>query len=61
MKKPVFAESAARSMGVTLTRERLIRLRAPRGGTLVDLLVQYEAHRENGCDTYRIISVDEVK
>ena len=39
--------------------EKLIRLRAPRGGAIVDLLVHYEVHRENGCDTYRIITVDE--
>ena len=42
-------------------KQRLIRLRAARRGTMVDLLVQYEVHRENGCDTYRIIAVDEVR
>ena len=42
------------------TREKLIRLRANRRGTTVDLRVHYEVSRKAGCDTYRIITVDEV-
>jgi len=41
------------------SREKLIRLRANRRGTVVDLRVHYEIRRENGCDTYRIITVDQ--
>jgi hypothetical protein len=41
-------------------REKLIRLRAKRRGYPVDLRVHYEISREYGCDTYRIITVDEV-
>jgi hypothetical protein len=41
------------------TNEKLIRLRANRRGTVVDLRVHYEIVRRNGCDTYRIITVDE--
>jgi hypothetical protein len=41
--------------------EKLIRLRATRRGTVVDLRVHYEIRRENGCDTYRIITVDETR
>ncbi len=39
--------------------ERLIRLRTTRRGSLVDLRVHYEVSRKNGCDTYRIVQVDE--
>jgi hypothetical protein len=39
--------------------ERLIRLRAVRRGSPVDLRVHYEVSRENGCDTYRIVQIDE--
>jgi hypothetical protein len=45
---------------VTEAREKLIRLRANRRGTTVDLRVHYEISREHGCDTFRIITVDEV-
>jgi hypothetical protein len=45
---------------VTEAQEKLIRLRANRRGTTVDLRVHYEISRENGCDTFRIITVDEV-
>ena len=41
-------------------REKLIRLRTTRRGCPVDLRVHYEVCRESGCDTYRIIAVDEV-
>jgi hypothetical protein len=41
-------------------QEKLIRLRAKRRGYPVDLRVHYEISREYGCDTYRIITVDEV-
>ena len=50
MQKPVVQEA----------REKVIRLRANRRGTTVDLRVHYEVKREEGCDTYRIITVDEV-
>jgi hypothetical protein len=42
------------------THEKLIRLRANRRDTTVDLRVHYEISRENGCDTYRIITIDEI-
>lgn len=45
---------------VTEACEKLIRLRANRRGTPVDLRVHYEVSRENGCDTYRIITIIEV-
>jgi len=45
---------------VTEAREKLIRLRANRRGITVDLRVHYEVSREDGCDTYRIITVDQV-
>ena len=41
-------------------REKLIRLRTSRRGAPVDLCVHYEVSFQNGCDTYRIITVDEV-
>lgn len=50
MQRPVTADS----------HEKLLRLRANRRGNPVDLRVHYEISRENGCDTYRIITVDEV-
>jgi hypothetical protein len=50
MQKPAVSEAC----------EKLIRLRANRRGTTVDLRVHYEVSRENGCDTYRIITIDEV-
>ena len=40
--------------------ERLLRLRAERRGTPVDLLVHYEVRNELGCKTYRIITVEEL-
>jgi hypothetical protein len=45
---------------ITEPREKLIRLRANRRGVTVDLRVHYEVSREDGRDTYRIITVDEV-
>ena len=45
---------------VTETWEKLIRLRANRRGTPVDLRVHYEVSRRNGCDTYRIITIEKV-
>jgi len=41
-------------------REKLIRLRANRRGITINLRVHYEVKREKGCDTYQIITVDEV-
>jgi hypothetical protein len=41
------------------TSEKLIRLKANRRGAAIDLRVHYEIRRENGCDTYRIITIDE--
>ncbi len=43
------------------SNEKLIRLRANRRGLAVDLRVHYEISREAGCDTYRIITVDEIE
>ena len=45
---------------VTEAQEKLIRLRANRRGARVELRVHYEVRRENGCDTYRVITVEEV-
>jgi hypothetical protein len=45
---------------VAEAQEKLIRLRANRRGLLVELRVHYEVSRENGCDTYQIITVDEI-
>jgi len=42
------------------SQEKLIRVRAHRRGFPVDLRVHYEVIREDGCDTYRIITIDEV-
>jgi hypothetical protein len=39
--------------------EKLLRLRAKRRGTIVDLLVHYAVRREKGCDTYIILNVSE--
>jgi hypothetical protein len=41
--------------------EKLIRVCAARRGTIVDLRVHYEINRGNGCDMYRIITIDEVE
>jgi hypothetical protein len=41
------------------TCEKLIRLRANRRGAPVDLRVHYEVTRAQGCDTYRIITIEE--
>jgi hypothetical protein len=46
---------------VTEAREKLIRLRANRRGIPVDLRVHYEVISEDGCDTYRIITIDEIQ
>ena len=40
--------------------EKLIRLRAPRRESTVDLRVHYEVSHRDGCDTIRIISIDEM-
>jgi hypothetical protein len=50
MQKPVVQEA----------REKLIRIRANRRGVSVDLRVHYEVSRQKGCDTYQIITVDEI-
>jgi hypothetical protein len=50
MQRPAVAEA----------QEKLIRLRANRRGLPIELLVHYEMSREKGCETYRIITVDEV-
>lgn len=41
--------------------ESLIRVRATRRGSPIDLCVHYEVTRQNGCDTYMILSIDEVE
>jgi hypothetical protein len=50
MQKPAVAEP----------REKLIRVRTNRRGCPVFLRVHYEISRADGCDTYRIITIDEV-
>jgi hypothetical protein len=40
--------------------ESLIRVRASRRGTPLDLRVHYEVTRRGGCDTYRILAIDEI-
>lgn len=42
------------------THEKLIRVAAQRRGAAVNLRVHYEVSRENGCDVYRIITIDEL-
>jgi hypothetical protein len=44
----------------TELRERLIRVRAERRGVPVELLVHYEHAASNGCDIYRLFSVEDV-
>lgn len=41
--------------------EKLIRLRAPRRGTIVELLVHYQKACRNGCLTYEILRIEELK
>ena len=43
------------------TREKLIRVTTVRRGSKVDLRVHYEISREHGCETYRIIQIEELK
>lgn len=52
--------TASRATPAPETEERLIRLRASRRIRTVELRVHYEVRRENGCDFYRIITIDEV-
>ena len=40
--------------------EKLIRVRTSRRERPVELRVHYEVSRGNGCDTFRIITIDEV-
>ena len=39
--------------------EKLIRVRASRRETPVELQVQYSVTRENGCDTYQILAIND--
>jgi hypothetical protein len=48
------------ALNVSDSIEKLIRLRANRRGQAIDLRVHYEVSRVDGCDTYRIIAVDEI-
>ena len=41
------------------TQERLIRVRTIRRGAPVELTVHYEIDRVDGCDTYRLLSLEE--
>ncbi|HVW86673.1 MAG TPA: hypothetical protein VHB50_18435 [Bryobacteraceae bacterium] len=40
--------------------ERLIRVRATRRGKPVELRVHYEKSQANGCNTYRLVNVEDV-
>jgi hypothetical protein len=40
--------------------EKLLRLRATRRGAIVELRVHYAVRRENGCDVYKIITIDQI-
>lgn len=51
---------AMQEPAVNEPRQKLIRLRADRRGVSLDLRVHYEVSQENGCQTYRIITVEEV-
>lgn len=41
-------------------KEKLLRLRATRRGAIVELRVHYAVQRENGCDVYKIITIDQL-
>lgn len=40
--------------------EKLVRLCATRRGAIVELRVHYAIRRENGCDVYKIITIDQL-
>jgi hypothetical protein len=40
--------------------EKLLRLYATRRGAIVELRVHYAVARENGCDIYKIITIDQI-
>jgi hypothetical protein len=50
VKRPISAEPA----------EKLLRLRATRRGATVELRIHYAIQRENGCDIYKIITIDQI-
>jgi len=41
------------------TQERLLRVRTTRRGAPVEIRVHYEIERTGGCDTYRLVKVEE--
>jgi hypothetical protein len=49
----------AMKIHATESRERLIRVRAKRRGVPVELLVHFERASLNGCDIYRLFSVED--
>jgi hypothetical protein len=40
--------------------EKLLRLRATRRGATIELQVHYAVQRKNGCDVYKIITIDQI-
>ena len=52
--------AGAASAAASAVSERLIRVRTSRRGSPVELLVQYEITRFNGCDSFRIQRVNEM-
>ena len=51
----------AASAAASAVSERLIRVRTSRRGSPVELLVQYEITRFNGCDSFCIQRINEMK
>jgi len=56
----VYLWGMKRPATTTDAHEKLIRLQTTRRDSRVDLRVHYAVTRENGCNTYQIISIDEV-
>jgi hypothetical protein len=44
----------------TEATEKLLRLCATRRGAIVELRVHYAVQRKNGCDFYKIITIDQI-
>jgi hypothetical protein len=40
--------------------ERLLRLRATRRRAIIELRVHYAVQRKDGCDVYKIITIDQI-
>ena len=56
----IFDSPRPASAAASSVSERLIRVRTSRRGSPVELLVQYEITRSNGCDSFRIQRVSEM-